>query len=46
MTTHRKLIALSALLWSASLLSGCNESAPDPKTQIGASLICPRSGST
>ena len=36
MTSHRKLIALSALLCSASLLSGCNETAPDPKTQIGA----------
>ena len=23
------------MLWSASLLNGCNESAPDPKTQIG-----------
>jgi hypothetical protein len=35
MTTRRKLIALSALLCSTSLLSGCNEPAPDASTQIG-----------
>ena len=35
MTSHRKL-TFCALLCSTSLLSGCNETAPDPRTQIGA----------
>src|SRR2546430_17589103 len=34
MTSHRTL-TLSTLLCSTSLLSGCNETAPDPRTQIG-----------
>jgi glucose/arabinose dehydrogenase len=36
LTSHRKLLAGSALLCGAWLLSGCNETAPDPKTQIGS----------
>ena len=35
MTPNRKL-TFCALLCSTSLLSGCNETAPDPRTQIGA----------
>ena len=35
MTSHRKLF-FCALLCSTSLLSGCNDTAPDPRTQIGA----------
>lgn len=31
----RELITVSGLLCSALMLSGCNEAAPDPKTQVG-----------
>ena len=34
MTSHRKLF-FCALLCSTSLLSGCNDTASDPRTQIG-----------
>jgi hypothetical protein len=34
MTSHRKLF-FRALLCSTSLLSGCNDTASDPRTQIG-----------
>src|SRR5580704_8048520 len=42
MTPNRKL-TFCALLCSTSLLSGCNETAPDPRTQIGAKPDRPRS---
>ena len=41
MTVQRKLVAVSALLCGASFLSGCNETAADPKTQIGANPDLP-----
>ena len=35
MKIKRELITVSGLLCSALMLSGCNEAAPDPKTQVG-----------
>ena len=39
MKIKRELITVSGLLCSALMLSGCNEAAPDPKTQVARNPI-------